>query len=333
MNNQKKKRLLIIGSGPGGLMAAETAAELGLDVLVLEKNNGYKRKPCAEAVTGKTIARFPFIYPTFEKAFKKAKIISYNRTAYFRRKTPFLISINRALLHSIQVNRALAAGAKIEFGRKISKIKKDYVITEKGQEYKYDYLIGADGGTSVVRRSLGIPTALFGVAVQFRVPKKTDELIFAINPRKFEHTYTWIFPHRDYTSVGTSFSRQQKAAKFIENLKEFCEQQKIDWRSAHLEAGMINTDFRGYRFGDVFLVGESSGLISSFTGEGIYNSLVMGREVAKQIAQGSDKMPRAIEERLSKKHLHEMLIRSYYVWPGFCSLFYRLAPELKILKE
>lgn len=101
---------------------------------------------------------------------------------------------------------------------------------------------------------------------------------------------------------------------------------------AVLEADVINSDFRGYRFGNIFLVGESSGLISGLTGEGIYNAMVMGRAVARQIITGGQTSP-AIQERMSRKRLHEMLIRSYYTWPGFVSLFYRFAPELKFFKE
>ena len=41
--------LLVIGAGPAGLMAAKTAAELGLKVTLIEKNKDFKqlRRACS----------------------------------------------------------------------------------------------------------------------------------------------------------------------------------------------------------------------------------------------------------------------------------------------
>ncbi len=328
----KQPKVVIVGAGPGGLLAASEAARGGAQVTVLEKNKTYHRKPCAEAVTGKTLARFPFLYPAVERMFSEAKIISYDRTARFKRRAPFLIAIDRAKLDQVQSQQATVAGAEILYGKKVVEIRKKEVLTKSGESYCFDYLIGADGGLSVVRKHLGIPTVFFGAAVQYRIPTETNELVFCLDPRRFEHTYAWSFPHRGYTSVGTGFSRVQKASIFVGQLKRFCQELGLDWRTSQLEGGMVNTDFRGYRFGNIFLVGEASGLVSGLTGEGIYNALLMGKEISRQITTGS-RSSRPIEERMSKKRLHEILIRAYYTWPGFCAVFYRFSPELKVFKE
>jgi len=39
-----KKRIVVIGAGPAGIMAAGKAAERGMDVLLLEKNDRIGRK-------------------------------------------------------------------------------------------------------------------------------------------------------------------------------------------------------------------------------------------------------------------------------------------------
>ncbi|MFC1721945.1 NAD(P)/FAD-dependent oxidoreductase [Patescibacteria group bacterium] len=326
------RKILIIGAGPGGLMAAEEAARLGQEVLVLEKNQEYKRKVCAEAVTGKIMNEFPFVYDSVERAFPSAKVVSYQRTCYFRRRAPFLLTINRHKLTDIQISRAEHAGAKIQYGAKVEKIDEHTVKTGNGERFNYDVLIGADGNRSIIRKHLKIPLVFYGLGLQYRIPVETDLPIFHLDPRRWGHTYAWVFPHKGYTSVGTGLSRVQPSRLFVRNLKDLCRELSLPLTDVKLEADIINTDFRGYHFGNIWLVGESSGLISGLAGEGIYNALVMGREVARQIVSGGSTSP-AIQERLRKKHLHEMLIRSYYTWPGLVALFYRFAPELKIFKE
>lgn len=331
-NSMNKKKILIIGAGPGGLTAAEEAAHLGQDVLILEKNKGYKRKVCAEAVTGKMMNEFPFVYQSVERSFPSAKVISYQRTCYFRRRAPFLLTINRRKLSELQTIRAKKAGARVIYGAKVNKIGKNSVTTTDQKRYEYDILIGADGNRSIVRKHLGIPLVFYGLGLQYRIPVETKTLLFHLDPRRWGHAYAWVFPHKGYTSVGTGLSRVQKSRTFVKNLEWLCEKLELPLTDAKLEADIISSDFRGYHFGNIWLVGESSGLISGLTGEGIYNGMVMGREVARQIASGKP-TSQALQERLRKKHLHELLVRSYYTWPGFVSIFYRFAPELKIFKE
>ena len=57
----------------------------------------------------------------------------------------------------------------------------------------------------------------------------------------------------------------------------------IDPGDRSLEAYPIACDYRGVKFGHVFLAGEAAGMASAFTGEGIYQSLVSGQEVARMI--------------------------------------------------
>ena len=46
---------------------------------------------------------------------------------------------------------------------------------------------------------------------------------------------------------------------------------------------MINYDYKGYEFGNKFLIGDAGGFASGLTGEGIYFAIKSGADVADKI--------------------------------------------------
>ena len=61
----------------------------------------------------------------------------------------------------------------------------------------------------------------------------------------------------------------------------------FDLSSARYESAPISYDYREISYGNIFLVGEAGGFASGFTGEGIYQSIASGEEVAKLIMDPS----------------------------------------------
>jgi geranylgeranyl reductase len=74
-----------------------------------------------------------------------------------------------------------------------------------------------------------------------------------------------------------------------------------------LEAHPINCDYRGHHFGNVFLAGDAAGVTSGFSGEGIYQALIFGDEIADLIIDSSHKSEK-IDEVLREKRIHEMML-------------------------
>ena len=74
-----------------------------------------------------------------------------------------------------------------------------------------------------------------------------------------------------------------KMQKRLIGFHDWLNDRKIDPGDARLESYPIAYDYRGVKFDNTFLVGEAAGLASGFTGEGIYQSLVSGQEVARMI--------------------------------------------------
>jgi flavin-dependent dehydrogenase len=137
-----------------------------------------------------------------------------------------------------------------------------------------------------VRRYLGLQVKKRLIGYQFSIPvaRVHPSLDMFLDWRRFGPWYAWIFPHGRYINVGCIcdphlIDHRKVKGRFLEWLKE----KHIDPGDARLESHPIAYDYRGVRFGNVFLAGEAAGLASGFTGEGIYQSLVSGREIARMI--------------------------------------------------
>jgi flavin-dependent dehydrogenase len=69
------------------------------------------------------------------------------------------------------------------------------------------------------------------------------------------------------------------------------------------QAELINFDYRGFQFNNIWLVGDAAGLASGLTGEGIHPAIVSGEAVARRIidpAYPADEINQV--DRQAKKH-------------------------------
>lgn len=317
----EKHKIVIVGAGPGGLMAAEEAARLKQDVLVLEKEVEHGKKVCAEGTTARALQEFPFVRECVESAHNRFRIDSFGRVAYFDEPKPFYFSLNRKQLSQYQQERAERAGAEIRRGIKVARITRNSLQTIDGQSIGFDYLIGADGPHSLVRKSLGLKTFFIGTAVNFKIPAQVTEPAFFFDTRLWAHAYAWIFPHREYVSAGTGWGMTRQAPVMVRNVKQLCHDQKLPIDRAKMEVDQINTDYRGWRLGNVYLVGEAAGTISGILGEGIYHALVAGREAARCIAWARSSSP-AVNDLVRSKRAQETIMFAYYLFPPAVSWGY-----------
>jgi geranylgeranyl reductase len=211
---------------------------------------------------------------------------------------------SREKLGQWMAKEAQKAGAEIRTECRVRDIKEDHVLANGGQ-IGYDYLIGADGSNSIVRRSLNIPVKKTLTAVQYlsRTPRRDLE-VFLDNFKNILK-YGWIFPHSAYTSIGMG-GWTKHAAKLRRGLDELCD--KLSTEKTRLEAAHINFDYRGFAFGNRFLVGDAAGFASGLTGEGIYQAILSGEEVARGILNKNYRYL-WIKHLLKIKNSHESLLR------------------------
>ncbi len=278
--------VIIVGAGPAGLMCAETLSTSNLTVLVLEKNEVFGQKVCAGGLTRKDIALLNVPEEIIEYKVNKTAIISKRGRSGADAPEPFIFTVNRVTFGTWQKERLSNTSVEIRTKSKVTKVEKTKVVVNDSEEFGYKYLIGADGFFSVVRKSLNLPQKKRLAGIQYIVPAKNidPKLYIFLNSKRFHSWYGWQFPHKNSYSIGCCADpRIISPKKLKKDFRLWLGENRIDISNAKYQAFPISYDYRGYKFENIFLVGEAAGIASGFTGEGIYQSLVSGQAVAQTI--------------------------------------------------
>lgn len=300
--------VVIIGAGPGGLRCAEILSRSQLSVLLIEKNVEIGPKICAGGLTRKSLKLLGLPDELIEYAFSQIVF----RTKYLHSTVDFgekyIYTISRRRLGQWQLGKLKNTTVAVLAGTGVAGIGPESVTLADGQHIGYRFLVGADGSNSLVRKFLKIPTVWLGVGCQHIIPQQFSDLEIFFNSHLFHSWYSWIFPYKDSTSVGYGFfykivSGLKAKAKF----EIWSKSRRIDLAQGEFQAHPINCDYRGFAFGNRFLVGDAAGLTSGFTGEGIFQAMKSGEEVAKKILDQNYSCP-GIKRILHEKRVNEILL-------------------------
>ena len=311
-----KYDVVIIGAGPGGLKCAEVLGKAGKKVLLLEKNKVIGPKICAGGLTRKAYQLLGCPDKIVEKSFNNIIFRSPKQRTSLEFGESFVYTVSRKKLGQWQLKKLKSLeNVEVRTGEIVENVSRDYIETNKNEKIFFDKLVGADGAGSKVRRFLKLKNELVGLAFHYllptsKCPEFSDiEIIF--DPKLFSAWYCWAFPHSDYVSIGFGcFPRVMKASEARKNLDIWLKKKKIDTENEEFQAFPINCDYQGYSFGNqkYLLVGEAAGLVSGFTGEGIYQALASGDDVARLILNKNHN-PRKIKKIRREIGIHHLMLR------------------------
>jgi len=311
----KEYEIVIVGAGPAGLRCAEILAKNKRKVLVLEKNKVIGDKVCAGGITRKIIDLVPD--NILQRKFKKIIFHTPLQDAEIKQEKPFIATILRRDLGNWQAKQARKAGTKILLNSEVTKIDKNIIIINNKEKVEYKYLVGADGHNSIVRKYLNLKIENFGQAFQYITKKKFNNLEVFIDPEKYGSFYLWIFPYKTSSSIGAGEDLSKKIKQPVLNLKlseiksnldNFCKK-RLEINKAKFQACMINYDYKGYQFNNIFLCGEAAGFVSGLTGEGICWAIKSGEDIANKIINEEYKC-KNIKHILRIKELEENFMRT-----------------------
>ncbi len=288
---KEKYDVVIVGAGPGGLRCAEVLGNAGKSVLILEKKDLIGPKICAGGLTRKAIVYLQSIGMPDQIIENTFDNIVFRIGSFVTRINfggVFLYTIDRKNLGQWQLHKLDdMKNVTVSSGTTVTSIANDHIVIQGLHKIYYNHLVGADGSHSIVRKFLNIATDRFGVAYQYIIPtsyKEFKDIEIIFDTRLFHSWYAWIFPYAQRTSIGTGyFPKILSAKKSMDKFNMWLQKENIIVDNIPMEAHPINCDYRGYHFDNVFLIGDAAGITSGFTGEGIYQALVFGDEVAQTI--------------------------------------------------
>lgn len=305
--------VVIVGAGPGGLSCARHLSGKGLRVLVLEKNDRLGKKICSGEISSKvrTEDGFDRGHPWTE-----FHIGTDNGRKTVKFSRPYLWTVGRFEIENYLRERC---DAEIRFSEPALRITPDYVETPAGR-YGYRHLVGADGSFSAVRGHLGLPTGnISGWAYHCVLDRPCPEFHMYWLPRTFPGSYGYMMSkNRGQAMVGLAWrgdfdhARAARAREWVK--KTF----NIDPSNLRTEAMKGNSDYRGWKFGNIYLVGDAGGFLNPLTTEGISYAMKSGEGVAKHIL--GDPEGRRMMQRMADAHAWQVRLFHLFTNPRlpFC---------------
>ncbi len=280
--------VVIIGAGPGGLTCAKILAKAGIRCLVIEHKREIGPKVCAGGITMHGfMKKVPkeLIEKSFRTQFIKTRFQDFSLTS----SEPIIATINRKALGQYMAKQAGIAGAEFLTSHHVLSINENQLLVKSKQNGKtfavsFDHVVGADGSASLVRRTCNLGKDRMAIGINYQIPGNVDKMEWHYEPRYFQNGYGWIFPHKETISIGAYGDRDViSSSELKNNLLIWASTLGYDLHNHQPRAELINFNYKGYRFGNKFLIGDAAGLASPLTGEGIHPAILSAEIVAKSI--------------------------------------------------
>ncbi len=317
--------VLIIGSGPGGAIAARTAANAGLSVCIVEKRPAVGTPVrCAEGIGMDALAEFIEPDPAWISAeMAGAEIIAPDGTS-MRLSSQMAGSkvgyiLERKLFDRELVKQAVAAGADVFMKtRAAAPILEDgYVCGAKLEhngtvaDVRAAVTIAADGVESKFSRWCGIDTTVplreIMSSAQYLMTNINIEpniTVFYLGNTVAPEGYLWVFPKGDRMAnvgIGISGRKSGDGHRAIDYLDTFVK--------AHFPEGkIIESIVAGVSVcrplestvaDGLIIVGDAARVVDPLTGGGIYNAMFTGKlaaETAVKCLKSGDVSKKALME-------------------------------------
>lgn len=302
--------VVIVGASFAGLSCARELAKTKKNVLVLDKNYQPGTKACGYGVEDEDLLFVPESYLNYPMS--SLYIEANGKKIQMPRGRGLISSIVRSeIINDWIKDLNTSSNIRVEVGCGVKNINRDnkYLLLENNKQISFDHLVGADGYFSIVRKSLGLSVDEYMVAIHYLLSDHIAEgFLMAEDWELFGKGYAWIFPNKSFASVGCAVDCKSKHVKELHNnLKKWLAKKNIDYSKGKFEGSIINYDFRGYKFGDIYLVGDAAGFADGLTGKGIYAACLSGHLVAEEII-GSVTLSEKMNDWLEEKKKNEKIL-------------------------
>ncbi|MBN1432960.1 MAG: NAD(P)/FAD-dependent oxidoreductase [Methanomicrobiaceae archaeon] len=345
--------ILIIGGGPGGALAAKTAAEAGLSACIVEKRPAIGVPVrCAEGIGEDLIGEFfDEVDPKWISAkIERAKLIAPDGSSFYL--DPAMAGnevgyvLDRKFFDRDLIWQAVDAGAECYVRtRAVDAIVEDGVVkgaiieyAGKQQEVRAKIVIAADGVESKFSRYCGIDTTVplreLETCAQYLMTDIDIEpgvTVFYVGRDVAPEGYIWIFPKGERSAnvgIGISGTQSKDGKRAKDYLDKYVQENFPEGKTIELIIGGVSVcQPLECTVGDgLIIVGDAARLSDPITGGGIYNAMYTGKlaaEVAVECIGKEDCSKKALmiyDETWRGSRMGKALDRNYQIKEIFVKL-------------
>ncbi len=179
-----KYDVIIVGAGPSDSTTANECADRGLTVLLLDKAEFPRNKPCGEGVTVRASELVPFdISPVTDRVIDGIHLSTRQSNGFARRYPRDLVYLTRReKLDAFLVEKATTASAVLREKAPLRSVKVgggDITFHTPDQAFHGRVLVSADGSNGVTSKMAGLNIRLVqGIALEANVTPRSGGSIF-----------------------------------------------------------------------------------------------------------------------------------------------------------
>jgi len=304
----EKYDVVIAGGSCAGAAAAHTLAANGRKVAVVDKAVFPRKKLCGGLLTEKAI---PLIKEIYGEVAREDFILmessafgiyheDLGKICKWSGPTERFFAVDRASFDHYFLKKAQSSGCTVLCGHAVKEVAQGRVLLDNGDVLSADFIIGADGPYSVVRRAVSsrVRKTEFAVGIEADIPYEhltcfdRDGVYPQIYFGFINAGYGWVFPKPAFVTVGLGGLTRSNGNNMKDRFQSFLRRLLKD------EARMPER-FSGYPIpfhnfmkepgkGNVLLAGDSAGLVEPITGEGMYFAMLSGKLAAEAILSEKD---------------------------------------------
>lgn len=340
--------VIVAGAGPAGSTAAREAAERGLSVLMLDRAEFPRDKPCGGGVNIRAARLLPFsLDPVAEREIVGMRI-SVKQAAEFDQRAGHTLTYltQRRRLDAFLAQKAVDAGVRFEEHAGVRAVERhaSYVTVRAGKEtYEGRTLVAADGANGPSAKLAGMSVARGkGIALEGNLtprhgfPEQWQEM-FGIDVGNVPGGYGWLFPKGDHLNIGVGgdYRVGPSLRTRLDALTQYYGFDPGDLWGVRGHPLPVRQRGAAVSDGNVVVVGDAAGLLDPLTGEGIYGAIRSGIAAARTIAdflEGTvpnlDGYRREVEEELIPDLETSGQLRDFfYLSPVLCAQIVRRWPR------